>query len=607
MFRCYSLLLFFCCVQITCSAAECHCPEYKKSADNDAMALYRSTSLTCQAMGAQLLGESFLASSALDSAAYYLLQAEKYFEAAKCSDQQKLPLLKSIAKMYYQQMDYRKSAEYSLKMIQLAEASRDYVELMNAYLQMAELYARMGQPAEGLKYTRKAAPYAEKLEDSNLKADLLLRLGSRYYFFYQDTREPHLLDTTSVLMKAALALAKQRNYSKGMQVAYNKMNTLAFSEKNYRQALLYLDSAIAIGRTLAPNAALATSFGDKGNVLLKMREYREAEKWADSCLYYNQLLDFPPLIANAYSLIAEIADSSGNYSKAYWALSQEKKINDSLLQIDKLKAVNEIDKKYQQAKNEKTIRELSLQRFLFGMFGLVALLGIGLVAFFFRQQALQHKQTIMETEQRLNRARMNPHFFFNALTAMQRFAMQENDGKALAANLSKFSHIMRETLESTYKEYVTIKQEVEFLKEYLEIQKIRFPEKFSYSLMVDGQLDPDDVLIPSMIVQPFVENSIEHGFAGIKYPGEIRIDFKQNDKNITIEILDNGKGLTSHEMKHSEHISRASQIIKDRIYLLNIKLKTKANFSIDNMPDNQGVIVKIHLPLLYKDESTDYR
>ena len=230
---------------------------------------------------------------------------------------------------------------------------------------------------------------------------------------------------------------------------------------------------------------------------------------------------------------------------------------------------------------------------------------LGLVAFYFRQQSLKNKQKILETEQRLNRARMNPHFFFNALTAMQRFALKENDGKILASNLSKFSHIMRETLESTYKEYVTIKQEIGFLKEYLEIQKMRFPQIFIYSLMVDGEIEPGDVMIPSMIIQPFIENSIEHGFAGINYEGEIRVDFKQVNKTIEITIHDNGNGLITPGSKINEHISRASQIIKDRIYLLNIKLKSKADFSIDNNSNGKGVVVKIHLPLIYMNENTD--
>ena len=194
---------------------------------------------------------------------------------------------------------------------------------------------------------------------------------------------------------------------------------------------------------------------------------------------------------------------------------------------------------------------------------------------------------------------MNPHFFFNALTALQKFALTGADGNIMASNLSKFSHIMRETLESTYKDYVTIEQEIEFLREYLEVQKIRFPQAFSFNIQAHQNLDVSDLLIPAMIIQPFVENSIEHGFSGIDYAGNVSIFFEQTENEVIIEIKDNGKGLISSPKEINEHISRASQIIKDRIYLLNIKLKSKARFSIDNVTNGTGVMVKIYLPILY--------
>jgi LytS/YehU family sensor histidine kinase len=223
-----------------------------------------------------------------------------------------------------------------------------------------------------------------------------------------------------------------------------------------------------------------------------------------------------------------------------------------------------------------------------------------------RQLSLKHKQTIMETEQRLNRARMNPHFFFNALASLQSFALRENDGKTLASNLSKFSNIMRETLESTYKDYVTIEQEMDFLNEYLEVQKIRFPKKFSYNIVAADDLEVDELVIPSMILQPFVENSIEHGFAGLDYEGHVDVFFTIENHEILIEISDNGQGLTTPQKISNEHISRASQIIKDRIYLLNIKLKTKARFSIDNQSNGKGVVVKIYLPEMSQNESISH-
>jgi LytS/YehU family sensor histidine kinase len=312
-----------------------------------------------------------------------------------------------------------------------------------------------------------------------------------------------------------------------------------------------------------------------------MQQYTEARKFADSSLAMHKKIKNPETIANAYALIYEISNRSENYKDAVWAMNSYIEITDSLTNAKKSEQINELEQKYNKAKNEKTIKELAQQKRIYLLLALA---------------------DILETEQRLNRARMNPHFFFNALTALQKFALKENNGQAMASNLSKFSNIMRETLESTYKEYVTIEQEMEFLNEYLEVMKIRFPQAFTYEVTADKNLDVDELQIPAMIIQPFVENSIEHGFAGVEYAGKVAVNFAQQQNELLIVITDNGKGLASTANENNTHISRASQIIKDRIYLLNIKLKTKAGFSIDNHASGQGVVVKIHLPLLYKNQ-----
>ena len=334
-----------------------------------------------------------------------------------------------------------------------------------------------------------------------------------------------------------------------------------------------------------------------------LKEYSEAIRWMDTSIYYTEkFFHGAPASINVYSEAVRIYEKSGNISKALDAAKTFEHLKDSIFKVQRAEKINELEQKYNKSKNEKTIKELAQQKriyLLLAVAGLFALLGL---IFFIRQQSLKNKQKILETEQRLNRARMNPHFFFNALSSLQSFALEGNDGKSIATNLSKFSHIMRETLESTYKEYVTVEQESDFLKEYLELQKMRFPQKFSYEINIAASVEPDDTLIPSMILQPFAENSIEHGFAGINYPGHISLSFDKKGNDLHIHMSDNGKGLAVIPKENGEHISRATQIIRDRIYLLNIKLKTRAGFTIDNNPDGKGVSVKITLPVLFKND-----
>jgi hypothetical protein len=437
-----------------------------------------------------------------------------------------------------------------------------------------------------------------------LKSEACFNLSHRYLVYTEENSAPGILDTISRYARLAAELGKQSGNKVSVNNGYYQLAGLAFIRKDYRQSLLFNDTSLAFSKSLEDANMINSNYIDMADTYVEMGNLPEARRMADSCLLYANEFKSPVQIADAYGMIARIEAKNGNYKEAFAATTREKEINDSLFSAEKSEAINDLEQKYNKSQNEIKIKDLSKQKQLYLLLSLAGLLALVGSFFFIRQLRLKNRQKILETEQRLNRARMNPHFFFNALTSLQKFALKENDGQAMASNLSKFSNIMRETLESTYKEYVTIEQEMEFLTEYLEVQQIRFPQAFSYEVIAADDLEIDELQIPAMIIQPFVENSIEHGFAGVDHPGNISIRFSRENKELLIAIKDNGKGLLTTVKENqpggNEHISRASQIIKDRIYLLNIKLKTKAGFSIDNAPGG-GVIVKIHLPLLYKE------
>lgn len=599
----------------------CNCPEFielknKKrnteiyNTDEALLKLQGSEFKGCTPRYNEWLAEKMITKKDFDSAKYYLQKTSDYYKSAGCDDQVYSNYYKLLAAIHHHLGDYTASAEICYKLLAITEKSGDKYDKASCLLLLANSFDRMKQSAKGIEYARQAAPLIEQLTLPYEKASLLSELASRYLWSYQDTKIESFIDTAEFYTRAQLEIGRKEGFISIIGKGYNKMNGYAHERNDFSNALKYVDSSIYLFEKAGNRTQLATSYGDKADILMEMKNYKEARRYADSCLSLHLQNKNPELIANSYALLYQISNNAENYKDAVWAMNEYLTINDSLTAVEKSNKINELEKKYNQAKNETTIKELDKKKqfyFFLAIAGLLTALAIG---FFLRQQSLKHKKNILETEQRLNRARMNPHFFFNALTALQKFALKENDGQAMASNLSKFSNIMRETLESTYKEYVTVEQEMEFLNEYLEVQKIRFPQSFSYSVTADTELEVDDTLIPAMIIQPFVENSIEHGFIGIDYPGNISIHFSNEKKEIKIEIKDNGKGLSTTAKESlpagetgNEHISRASQIIKDRIYLLNIKLKTKAGFSIDNNSTGQGVLVKINLPLLHKSKT----
>ncbi len=605
-------IVFFCiAINLQSQAQNCNCPQYYQfQTEHEQLGLDSKVFITklealpnniCKAKSYEWKAMDYMVAMSFDTANINLKKAEKLYQQSGCGDSIFLTTYKYWAQLYYTKGDFAKALEYSFKLLQSTEASSNPYETGICYTMISQLHNQMGQAEKGIIYARLAVPIIKGVAIPSQKADLLFKLSKRYLWHYQDVKAQSSLDSSERFSNQQLVIAKKINRYSSIAAAFNNLEGVAWEKEDYKTALRFLDSSFKYSdKTDIGN--MAVNYFDKADLYIELKNYYEAQRMADSAMYYHKLGGGASYIADGYLLLSRIAVLRGHYKTAYENKELGREILDSIRNVEKTKEVTELEKKYSQATNEKTIKELAQQKRIYLLLALAGLLLLIVLIFFIRQQSLKNKQQIMETEQRLNRARMNPHFFFNALSSLQSFALLENDGKALASNLSKFSHIMRETLESTYKEYVTIEQESDFLEEYLGLQKIRFPQKFSYKIDIAENIEADAMLIPSMILQPFVENSIEHGFTRIDYPGIVSIHFTKDARKLHITITDNGKGLATTPKETSEHISRASQIIKDRIFLLNIKLKTRAGFSIDNNKIGQGVAVKIMLPVLHKSD-----
>jgi len=561
----------------------------------------KEKSKICQAIAAELSGEiAMLKINNLDSAEIYLIKAEELYKKTGCTEGVLMNTYKQRFQVYWSRSDFPNAQEYALKFLRSAELEDNTYQQAMANTMIAITFYKTNQFDKGVGFTDKAAELLPTISDLHKKQNILYFLSVRYMTHYLNTQSKSSIEKSLKYNLQHLALSKELKDTTQFSRSYFNLSGTEEESKNWNKSMAYLDSGyLFIDKT--DSIDLYDYHVNKASLFLELKNYKAASLYADSALFFVLKTAHETDMAVCYNLISRIAKAKGDYKRAFEYSELEKVIKDSISNVDKTQAVAEIEKKYNQAKNENTIKDLDTKKQLYLFLAITGLLTALAIGFFLRQQSLKHKKNILETEQRLNRARMNPHFFFNALTTLQKFALRENDGQAMASNLSRFSNIMRDTLESTYKEYVTIEQEMDFLNEYLEVQKIRFPQTFSYEVMADQDLDIDELQIPAMIIQPFVENSIEHGFVGVDYPGKVTVNFTSEKKELLIQITDNGKGLLTTVKENNEHISRASQIIKDRIYLLNIKLKTKAGFSIDNNSTGNGVTVKIHLPLLYKD------
>jgi tetratricopeptide (TPR) repeat protein len=551
----------------------------------------------CNAKGFEIIGDLMSKKNKFDSAEYYFTKAEKIYQQYKCNDSLLINLYGDWAHLQYLKANFSKAQEYSLKMLHCAEVANNFFKLAIANTMVAQLFNEISQPQKAIVYTRNAVKLLPKVADPSLKRFLIYTLASRYLWHYQDTKTASSLDSSELFGNQLLFSAKQQSDNKNIARAFQSLQSVVAEKGNLNKSLQLLDSAIKY-TDINNYYDLRLIYYDKADILIRLHLYDAAQIAADSVLALDKLVKNKANIVDAYSLMSKIAQEKGDYKKAFIYKELEKNINDSLTSVERSASVAELEEKYNQANNEKTIVDLAKQKQLYLLLALTALLFVAIIGLFLRQQSLKSKKEILEAEQRLNRARMNPHFLFNSLTSLQKIALADNNGKNVAANLSKFSNIMRATLESTYKEYISIEQEIEFLNEYLDVQKNRFVNEFSYSVTANEAVEMNELFIPPMLIQPFIENSIEHGFANIDYTAHIDIDFTILNEELIIKISDNGKGFGEFKLA-TTHISRANQIVKERLYLLNLKQKTKARFTVDDIKEAKGVVVKIYLPVLY--------
>ncbi|MBD0831401.1 sensor histidine kinase [Aestuariibaculum sediminum] len=182
------------------------------------------------------------------------------------------------------------------------------------------------------------------------------------------------------------------------------------------------------------------------------------------------------------------------------------------------------------------------------------------------------------------RAQMNPHFVHNSLNAIQ-YYIQLNDVEKSEDYLAQFSKLMRLFFEYSRKQHISLENEIHSLKSYLEIEKLRFEDKFDFQFQIDSDLDTQDLFLPPMILQPLVENAINHGIFHNQTRGQLWINFKLTEaQNFQIEIIDNGIGINAarkrFKSKLEQHTEHSGYVLEERLGLLKESNSWHIDFTI---------------------------
>lgn len=213
------------------------------------------------------------------------------------------------------------------------------------------------------------------------------------------------------------------------------------------------------------------------------------------------------------------------------------------------------------------------------------------------QEKTEYNKKLADMQLTALRSQMNPHFIFNALGAIQYF-INTHDKKRADDYLSKFAKLMRSILEASKSDFITLQDEIKMLKLYTSLEQIRFEDKFNYSFEIDEDIDLTDFELPSMIIQPFVENAINHGLYHLDAKkGKLEISFTELEEDIIrCRITDNGVGRKTAQALtiKKKHKSRGMQIVNERIEALRMRDSFDIQFNITDLnEDTTGTLVDI--------------
>jgi tetratricopeptide (TPR) repeat protein len=370
---------------------------------------------------------------------------------------------------------------------------------------------------------------------------------------------------------------------------YHNVGTVFKEQKKYSNALNYLNRSIEIREQYGARNQIYNTYRVMADVYKATDQKEQALKYME--LYLNYIDSNTTL--QAATKIAELSES-------YRAEQRERLIS---AQTDSLKRQSQ----------ERTLTATKLEniqlRNNFQMYIIVAFVVIIVMAsiiMFYRWNQTKIKQQQLETEmsQRLLRSQMNPHFVFNAMSVIQSYIF-DNDTINSSKFLVNFSRLMRLILENSSKEFISITTEVEILQKYLEMQKLRFQDRFEFDIHVDELLYDEHANIPPMITQPFIENAIEHGQLHTIEGGFIRISFQKNNEMLCILIEDNGIGRkkSKNVKKSTVHKSMAMDITGQRIAFLNKKYKSDGSLTVEDYDPELETGTKVLISLPYTTEA----
>lgn len=521
-----------------------------------------------------------------------------------------------IGNIYYRKGDFKKSSLYIYKALKIFETIGNRQGMADALTSIGNLYHQaQTQQDKALDYYQQSLRIQEEIKDS-MGMSLSLRCIA---IVWQEQRD---FQKASIYYKRALQILQKSGDARQMANTMNNLGRLMQRMGQLDSSLYYFRQAFEQWEQLGDKEGVCMSMYDIGYIYFRKKQYDTALPFAQKSLAISKEIGYPALNAKTYHLLYFIFKAKKQYAPALEMHEKYTVIIDSLENSDNHKALMEQKLQYNfekkeilsKAKTEKELDRIKIDnerkasRKNIWIIVLISFLCLVVVSGYFLYKQLRQRNIIADQKshilkQRLLVSQMNPHFVFNSLNAIQNYIFKQDSLQA-GTYLAQFADLMRMILEFSRRDFITIAEETNMLTNYLDLQQLRFEKKFSYSIEVDDSIDPENILIPPMLAQPFIENAIEHGIFYKQEKSHIAVRIKFKDQELTYEIEDDGVGLekAAEQGKKTgkKTNSLATVIAKERMEVYNKQGGKKMYIAVEDKvktnPATSGIKVSFNVP-----------
>ncbi|MGB8191344.1 MAG: tetratricopeptide repeat protein [Chitinophagaceae bacterium] len=529
--------------------------------------------------------------------------------------------------IYLYLSDYSQALKYYLQALSIFEQQENKQLTANSLMNVGLVYDHLSDFDKALVNHHKAL---DLYEAGGNKQGVINALGNIGNVYHNMNKSEEALQYYQRALDSSQAIGDKR----GIASNFSNMGIVYNSIGEFEKAFEYLQKSLAINQQSGDKKRISGDLNEIGKVylnasapFLKKNGISSSQRFSKVVEYENRSLDMAREIGHldmqreAWNVLSQAYEKQGDHKNSLQAYRQYIVMRDSIINarikqdVTRKEMQFEYEKKEVLSKAEQerlqaaalaaTNRQRLIKNGVIGM-GLVLLIA-GLSSFVFykrkRDVEAQKKEAEFrlksaETEMQVLRLQMNPHFIFNSLNSINHYIDKHDTDKATLYT-TKFAKLMRMILENSRQEEISLADDLAALELYMQLEALRLQGSFTYEIKIEEEIDAASTMVPPMLLQPFVENSIWHGLSKKTGPGKILIHVKKKDGMIKYIVEDDGVGRQLSSPESATEISTQKKslgikITKDRIDIINRIKKSDAALSLSDL--DKGFRVEVTLP-----------